>query len=425
MSSAEIKGIFQRYDRDGDGSISRNELATVLRALGTMQDSEIDTVFAHMDKNHDDKIQYEEFIDWFASESDPGAHALMAPQSGGMTLQDVFSSYCGKEPDMDGKTFAKLFKDCHLADKKLTGADVDMAFVKVCEKGRRRISLDQFQQALDIAAHKKGVSLSALEGMVMKSGGPKLNGTQADAVRFYDDKSTFTGTWANGGPEHVAKGVGSATVLASAGMKLGNGEHPQVSSRPVSARHTPLDAAGETGSSRQRSASPAPKVPLVPHAPTSPSPAARPHAQGVSGASSYQDVFQAFCGAHADLDGKSFSKLCKDCGLFDKHFTAPDCDLAFTKVVEKGQRRISLRQFEAAARIIADKKGSSAAAVLEAIAHAGGPKLSGTQADAVRFYDDKSTYTGTHVNGGPESVAVGNGSATALASQGMKAGFTR
>ena len=32
------------------------------------------------------------------------------------------------------------------------------------------------------------------------------------------------------------------------------------------------------------------------------------------------------------LDGKNFSKLCKDCGLIDKKFTATDADLTFSKV---------------------------------------------------------------------------------------------
>lgn len=32
---------------------------------------------------------------------------------------------------MDGKTFAKVSKDCKLIDKKLTATDVDLIFAKV------------------------------------------------------------------------------------------------------------------------------------------------------------------------------------------------------------------------------------------------------------------------------------------------------
>lgn len=33
------------------------------------------------------------------------------------------------------------------------------------------------------------------------------------------------------------------------------------------------------------------------------------------------------------MDGKNFSKLCKDCGLIDKKFSLTDADLTFSKVV--------------------------------------------------------------------------------------------
>ena len=32
------------------------------------------------------------------------------------------------------------------------------------------------------------------------------------------------------------------------------------------------------------------------------------------------------------MDGKNFSKLCKDCNLLDKKFTAIDADITFSKV---------------------------------------------------------------------------------------------
>merc|ERR1712100_188456 len=53
---------------------------------------------------------------------------------------------------------------------------------------------------------------------------------------------------------------------------------------------------------------------------------------------------------------------------------------------------------------IAEKKGIDAEAVLRRVAllGSGGPILNGTKAEMVRFYDDKSTYTGTHLHGGPD-----------------------
>ncbi len=38
------------------------------------------------------------------------------------------------------------------------------------------------------------------------SKGPVLKGTKADYVKFHDDKTTYTGVYAKGGPESFAKG---------------------------------------------------------------------------------------------------------------------------------------------------------------------------------------------------------------------------
>ena len=45
---------------------------------------------------------------------------------------------------MDGKTLAKLAKDCDLIDKKFTTVDIDIIFAKIKSKGARKISPEQF-----------------------------------------------------------------------------------------------------------------------------------------------------------------------------------------------------------------------------------------------------------------------------------------
>jgi len=42
--------------------------------------------------------------------------------------------------------------------------------------------------------------------------------------------------------------------------------------------------------------------------------------------------------------------------------------------------------------------------VKAAILASGGPTFSGTKAEANKFHDDKSLYTGVHANGGPTNV---------------------
>ena len=120
-------------------------------------------------------------------------------------LTGVFKDYCGKEPTMEGKSFAKLAKDCGLLDKKLTATDVDLIFAKVKAKTERRITYAQFMNGLGEFATKKGVDKSAVIEKVAQSKGPKLVGTKAEANKFHDDKSLYTGVYAQGGPSTVDK----------------------------------------------------------------------------------------------------------------------------------------------------------------------------------------------------------------------------
>merc|ERR1719188_1580177 len=132
--------------------------------------------------------------------------------------------------------------------------------------------------------------------------------------------------------------------------------------------------------------------------PSSPQLRARLPEGGAGGLADVEPTFRAFCGSRQDLDGRSFSKLCRDCHLVDRGFAATDADLVFAKVVPSGQRRMDLARFEAALRLIADRKAVDEHAVRQAVAGSSGPTLHCTKTEPVRFHDDKSTYTGTHAH---------------------------
>ncbi|CAE7554473.1 TTN [Symbiodinium necroappetens] len=121
-------------------------------------------------------------------------------------------------------------------------------------------------------------------------------------------------------------------------------------------------------------------------------------------------IFSSYSASSSgEIDGRSFTKLCKDCSLVDRIFSSTDADLIFAKVVPKGQRRITIAEFEKALGLIAERRGCSQEDVMQRVADGAGPALEGTKAEAVRFHDDKTTYTGTHARGGPESVPKGYG----------------
>jgi len=124
---------------------------------------------------------------------------------GGHSLKDIFETFAaGKE--MDGKTFAKLAKDCKLLDNKLTSTDIDLIFAKIKDKAARKITFDQFKAGVAQMATKKGLSEADLSQAIVSSGGPHFQGIKADFVKFHDDKSLYTGVYAKGGPTNVDAG---------------------------------------------------------------------------------------------------------------------------------------------------------------------------------------------------------------------------
>lgn len=106
---------------------------------------------------------------------------------------------------MEGKQFAKLIKDIKILDKKVTATDIDLIFAKIKDKAARRISFDEFMNGLDLVAQRKGLTGKQIREIVSQSHGPILVGTKAEAVKYHDDKTLYTGVHANGGPSTVDK----------------------------------------------------------------------------------------------------------------------------------------------------------------------------------------------------------------------------
>merc|ERR1711959_601052 len=134
-------------------------------------------------------------------------------------------------------------------------------------------------------------------------GGPDYEGTKAEAVRFHDDKHSYTGSHAQNGNHGAAGGI----------------------ERTSDARHSRLHQAAEVHDFGDESMW-----------------------------GTCRDAFEEFVGA--DCDGKEFVKLCKDCGLLNGRFTVTDADLVFAACVVRGQRRMGFEQFKVACGKIAAKK---------------------------------------------------------------------
>jgi hypothetical protein len=132
------------------------------------------------------------------------------------SLETVFKSFCtAGKTEMSGKEFAKLNKDCHVLDKKYTTTDVDINFAKIKDKTAKNINFTQFQAALKLAATKKGLDYQVLVDSICQAGGPVFKGTKADYVKFHDDKTLYTGVYANGGPTNVDTKDGKISDISS------------------------------------------------------------------------------------------------------------------------------------------------------------------------------------------------------------------
>mmetsp|Transcript_21059 Transcript_21059/g.41114 ORF Transcript_21059/g.41114 Transcript_21059/m.41114 type:complete len:284 (-) Transcript_21059:35-886(-) len=62
-AATDIAALFRQHDKNGDGSIDRNELFEVMKRVG-LSEAECENMFIEADLNKDGVIQYEEFVAW-------------------------------------------------------------------------------------------------------------------------------------------------------------------------------------------------------------------------------------------------------------------------------------------------------------------------------------------------------------------------
>eukprot|EP00668_Euglena_longa_P006795 GGOE01008121.1.p1 GENE.GGOE01008121.1~~GGOE01008121.1.p1 ORF type:complete len:665 (-),score=190.78 GGOE01008121.1:284-2278(-) len=114
-----------------------------------------------------------------------------------------------------------------------------------------------------------------------------------------------------------------------------------------------------------------------------------------------QSIFEKFCAfgtgkeGVTEMDSFKFSKLCRETKLFDKNFGPNDTDVVFASAKVVGERKINFAIFkDVALPLIAAKKGCTVKEVVAKLKETGGPLCTGTKAEAVKWHDDKSTFTG-------------------------------
>ncbi|KAL0023967.1 hypothetical protein WJX77_004039 [Trebouxia sp. C0004] len=216
--SRDHQAIFQAYDKNKSGALEFEELHAVLSDLGIMdgiKQTEVDAFvsqqFRQADTDGDGQVTFEDFGEYYQAMSLSRARLELRSTMGmeaERALRKIFTSFASfavRVPidDLDGAKFSKLCRDAKLLGKQFNAIDVDIVFAKVKVKGQRRITFDQFVNALGIIAEKKGQSLKDVIQPILQAGGPSVTGTKAGYVKFHDDKSLYTGVYSRGGPTNI------------------------------------------------------------------------------------------------------------------------------------------------------------------------------------------------------------------------------
>ncbi|CAE7580862.1 TNNC2 [Symbiodinium sp. CCMP2456] len=149
-----VKKKFHALDRSGDGKLDFEELSVLLRSGDRhLKDAEIRRLFGKIDQNNDGRIDFAEFCDYiFELEDD----AKRAPPE----VEATFDVFSGFNDMMTMSEFAKLCKDCCLHNAAFKPTDAAILFSKVKPRGKRELGMEQFLEALDCVAEKRGCEVS-------------------------------------------------------------------------------------------------------------------------------------------------------------------------------------------------------------------------------------------------------------------------
>ena len=270
------------------------------------------------------------------------------------SLRDVFTEFANfgvrgdeRSDTMDGAKFAKFCRETRLQDgKTLDSQSVDIIFSKVKPRGERRITFEEFKDAVAMVGEMRGERFRDISERVASVGGPRARGTtRAEYVKFADP-SNFTGAYA-----------------ANLGFEI----KPRKSA----------DLGWKN------------KI-LVP-----------------SVDADMKRVFTEFCafghGNPCSMENKTFVKLLRDCGLIDgdgtciTNFHQTSADLIFAKVKPKGERVICVEDFVLCVLLVAEEIGEPYETIADSVRNCQPPSNNGgTIAEYNKFHDDKELYTGCY-----------------------------
>mmetsp|Transcript_21476 Transcript_21476/g.50060 ORF Transcript_21476/g.50060 Transcript_21476/m.50060 type:complete len:523 (+) Transcript_21476:66-1634(+) len=347
-----IRSIFDRFDKDGGGTLDRHELHRVFKTLvPRFSGMQIHTCCQHLDKGGDGLVSRDEFCDWILTdegEAKTVMRALIRATSDALatSVREVFERF---DQDGNGKLEkSELWRVFKTLDGRLRLHEITALGHELDTGGDGSVSVREFLAWL----RKGSARAESLARMIVKETGRAREARIENAFKKYD--STHDGEL-------------NITELANALKVLGSFSSDEV-------RHVrdDLDKSGDgkvsfeefrswIHSGKGRKEVLKAKAVLAP-----------------SDGDGMEAVFYNFCGpGHAEMSGTEFHRLCKDCHLLDDKLDNPSVDLLFSdaRVKDHTARSIDFLQFEIALELLAERKGVSLSRVRSDVLEQGRPEV--------------------------------------------------
>lgn len=139
-SKEEMKEVFNKFDKNGDGKISREELISILSALGSAPSSdEVDRIMSEMDKDGNGYVDLEEFMAFQRTETN-------GHETGDKDLKDAFDLY---DLDRNGVISAsELHAVMKRLGEKCSLSDCRRMISKVDNNGDGSVDFEEFKKMM-------------------------------------------------------------------------------------------------------------------------------------------------------------------------------------------------------------------------------------------------------------------------------------
>eukprot|EP00854_Cymbomonas_tetramitiformis_P002465 gene2465-3202_t len=243
---AVSREAFEKYDKDGSGTIDSDEMVNVLADLGMLEgipsvhvSQIVEHEFKSADSDGDMALSFEEFVPYYNKMIDLGStmptndDLPVTNNFGGdgpkdefqQASEQVFSHYARAKGQISGAQFRRATQLCNLVDKKFTVKTADVVFAKAKGRGERSLDSQGFERAMAITSAEKPIPREELTARLQ--GAAKTLAAQAEtsaaaAAAEGEEENPF-GTRGGGGGDSSAQPATPGGSTGGSTMKGGNG----------------------------------------------------------------------------------------------------------------------------------------------------------------------------------------------------------